>query len=377
LRFTVVFSICITLLQAARACSAEPLPAKFLGVADGFGVKQLKAGGVPLLVDDAAGFYLIGSELNIDDGNNIASFVKNTDGAMHSMNGATRVSMPYKFTLRPDADDPSKLYFDVKIGPATMAIATVSIPLEAHRQLFSLYRYEGDDRPGRYDQNPGHYTPPGRGEYNLKFAPGRPKWGEMMGPDYTLRFTLTSSSRPMSLAFVDAPSLSTGVRNVEFGFGEFKVGEQATAAGTIQLFKTDRRLFSKLPIEFPSETSPHHQVGRMESNAWSVRADDKPNQYLQYGPYWTDLPAGKRQAAFRLMIDNNTADNNRVLTLDVYDASSGRILSVHDVTRQMFAVPMEYQDFTLEFTADRGQQLEFRTYWHGGAYIRQESTTIR
>jgi hypothetical protein len=374
LRLLVIFAVC---WFAQRARSATPLPAEFLGVADGFGIKQLKAGGVPLLVDDAAGFYLIGSEHNIDDRNNIASFVKNNDGAMHSMNGAARVSMPYTITLKPDARDPSKLFFDVKIGPATMAIATVSMPLEAHRQLFSLYRYEGSDQPGRYDLNPDHYTPPGRGEYNLKFAPGRPKWGEMLGPDYTLRCTLTSSSRPMTLGFVDAPSLSTGVRNVEFGFGRFEIGDEATASGYIQLLETDRSLFGQLPIELPSETSPHHQVGRMDANAWSVRADDPPKRCLQYGPYWTDMPAGKRRAEFRLMIDNNSAGNNRIVTLDVYDAAAGRMLAVLDVTRQMFTAPMKYQDFPLEFTAESGQKLEFRTFWHGGAYIRQESTTIR
>jgi hypothetical protein len=69
----------------------------------------------------------------------------------------------------------------------------------------------------------------------------------MIGPDYTLRVTLTASSRPVSLAFVDAPSLSTGVRNVEFGFGALEVGDRATAAGHIQVVKTDRSLLQPSP----------------------------------------------------------------------------------------------------------------------------------
>ena len=77
------------------------------------------------------------------------------------------------------------------------------------------------------------------------------------------------------------------------------------------------------------------------------------------------------------MIDNNTADDSRILTLDIYDAASARTLAVRDVTRRMFTAPMKYQDFQLEFTAEPGQKLEFRTFWHGSAYIRQESTTIR
>ncbi len=230
---------CALLLAVCSTGSSQPPAVEFIGVKNGFGIKQIKAGGVPLLVDDAAGFYLIGSATGTDDRNNIASFVKNTDGALHSMNGEKKVSLPYSFTLEPDAKDKSKIAFKISLGPATMPIATVSMPVEGHRQLFTSYRYEGGKQIERYDQNPDHYTPPDRGQYNIRFAPGLPKWGEMIGPDYTVRVTLTANSRPMSLAFVDAPSLSTGVRNVEFGFGAFKVGDKATAAGYIHAFKPD------------------------------------------------------------------------------------------------------------------------------------------
>src|SRR6201999_4184840 len=104
--------------------------------------------------------------------------------------------------------------------------------------LFSSYRYEGSKKLDRYDENPDHYTPPERGQYNIRFATGSPRRGEMIGPAFTVRVTLTDSSRPMSLAFVDAPSLSTGVRNVEFGFGDLTIGDQATATGHIQITKT-------------------------------------------------------------------------------------------------------------------------------------------
>jgi hypothetical protein len=218
--------------------SSESPVVEFLGVKNGFGVKQIKAGGIPLLVDDAAGFYLIGSATGTDDRNNFASFVKSADGALHSMNGEQKVSLLYSFALEPDAKDITKIAFKISLGPATIPIATVSMPVEGHRQLFTSYRYEGGKQIERYDENPDHYTPPDRGQYNIRFARGLPKWGEMIGRDYTVRVTLTASSRPMSLAFVDAPSLSTGVRNVEFGFGGFKVGEKATAAGCIQVLQT-------------------------------------------------------------------------------------------------------------------------------------------
>jgi hypothetical protein len=152
----------------------KPFRVEFIGAANNFGVKQIKADGVPLLVDDAAGFYLIGSATGADDRNNIASFVKSTDGVMHSMNGATKVSLPYSFTVEPDVKDHSKLAFKISLGPAIMPIATVSLPVDGHRKLFTSYRYEGSQKIERYDQNPDHYTPPDRGQYNIRFAPARP-----------------------------------------------------------------------------------------------------------------------------------------------------------------------------------------------------------
>jgi hypothetical protein len=237
-----------------RATNFGSHPAvEFVGVKNNFGVKQIKAAGVPLLVDDAAGFYLIGSATGTDDRNNIASFVKTTDSALHSMNGATKVLLPYSFTVAADTKDKNKLAFKISLGPATRAVATVSMPVDGHRQLFTAYRYEGAKKIERYDENPDHYTPPDRGQYNIRFASGLPKWGEMIGPDFTVRVTLTENSRAMSLAFVDAPSLSTGVRNVEFGFGALKVGDRATAAGYIQVLKTQPGLINSRPVAAHAE----------------------------------------------------------------------------------------------------------------------------
>jgi hypothetical protein len=218
--------------------SAAP-SVEFVGAADNFGVKQIRANGTPLLVDDAAGFYLIGSGSGVDDRNNIASFVSDNKGVMRSMNGEPKVSLPYTFVVRTDSKVPNKLSFQVTLGPATLPLATVSMPIDGRRYLFTRYRYEGAATAGEYEQNSDHYAPPGREPYNLKFAPGNPKWGEMIGPEYTVRVTIAGSSRPLSLAFVDAPSLSTGVRNVEFGFGGLAVGERASASGFVEVVKTD------------------------------------------------------------------------------------------------------------------------------------------
>jgi hypothetical protein len=241
----------VTLCCVALALSLPALPLKvwateptldFIGVKDGFGVKQIKAEGVPLLVDDAAGFYLICSGSGVDDTNNIASFVADNNGTLRSMNGAKQVSLPYSFKLQPDAKNLRRLTFEIVLGPAPIKLATVSMPVDGRRQVFDRLRYDGERTVWQYADNAAGYTPPGRGQYNIRTATGHPKWGEMIGSDYTVRVTITNSSRPLSLSFVDAPSLSTGVRNVEFGFGSFATGDRATASGYLEIEKTDPRV---------------------------------------------------------------------------------------------------------------------------------------
>jgi hypothetical protein len=135
-------------------------------------------------------------------------------------------------------------------------------------------------------------------------------------------------------------------------------------------------LIRELPLAFEAEATSFHQVGRRDGDGWSVRVGDPPQQYLQFGPYTTDVAAGKRQATWRLMVDDNRSNDTRLLTLDVYDAASKRILATQDVTRKMFQAPMKYQEFSLNFEATPGQKLEVRTYWHGGAYVRLDRTTV-
>ncbi len=240
-RLPCLVSVWLLIVAATSVCAAIEPSIEFIRVKDGFGVKQIKADGVPLLVDDAAGFYLIGSGSGVDDANNIASFVPENNGMLRSMNSAKQVSLPYSFKLQPDAKNRNKLNFEIALGPAPVKLATVSMPVDGRRQVFDRLRYDGERTVWQYADNPAGYTPPGRGQYNIRTAPGHPKWGEMIGPDYTVRVTITNSSRPLSLSFVDAPSLSTGVRNVEFGFGSFAIGDRATASGYLEVEKTDPR----------------------------------------------------------------------------------------------------------------------------------------
>jgi len=77
------------------------------------------------------------------------------------------------------------------------------------------------------------------------------------------------------------------------------------------------------------------------------------------------------------MLDNVTADNLRILTIDVFDAATNRVLTSKDITRRQFGRAFTYQDFSLDFSAVPGQRLEFRTFWHNYSYVRQDKVTVR
>lgn len=95
-----------------------------------------------------------------------------------------------------------------------------------------------------------------------------------------------------------------------------------------------------------------------------------------YGPYTAAIPAGTYTATFFLMLDNVTADNLKILTLDVRDANSGAILAVKDIHRRDFSQPFTYKGFTLNFTAPANAKLEFRTLWHNFSYVRAHSVIV-
>lgn len=130
-------------------------------------------------------------------------------------------------------------------------------------------------------------------------------------------------------------------------------------------------------LQFEAERHLHHQGGRADADGWSCNVRDDRACYMCFGPYTAAVPPGARRATFRMLIDNNTADDRVVVTLDVYDAAAGRVLAQQQIKRRQFVRAMTYQDFELPFTARAGQRLETRVYWHDRAYVRVDRTIIR
>ena len=115
-----------------------------------------------------------------------------------------------------------------------------------------------------------------------------------------------------------------------------------------------------------------HATGHLDGDGWLCQAGiDAPGLFMVYGPYDTSLPTGPNTASYRMKIDNNTANNNAVVSIDVRDNTNGAILASQTITRQQFSIAGDWVTFALPFTlATAGHALEFRVYWMGGAYIK-------
>jgi hypothetical protein len=120
-----------------------------------------------------------------------------------------------------------------------------------------------------------------------------------------------------------------------------------------------------------------HTCGRAEADGWSAATADCEEGHMLYGPYATDIPAGAHAATFRMMVDNNTADDLRVVNLDVYDANRDDVLNERAVRRREFTGTWAYQDFAVSFTSASASRLEFRVYWDDVSYVRVDKVTVR
>lgn len=124
------------------------------------------------------------------------------------------------------------------------------------------------------------------------------------------------------------------------------------------------------------------RIGRPDvENSWSVNADQNQQGYMQYGPYTTQINAGKHIAMWLLMIDDNSHDDFEMIRLEVNDYSANQtLLESKKITRKQWDNAWTYQCFFLPFEIDSsriGNKLEFRIWWYGKAYIRQQRVAVQ
>ncbi|MBN2485785.1 MAG: T9SS type A sorting domain-containing protein [Bacteroidales bacterium] len=115
-----------------------------------------------------------------------------------------------------------------------------------------------------------------------------------------------------------------------------------------------------------------HGTGRLETDGWLCQTGiDAANRHMVYGPYDRSITAGPNVAEFRMKIDNNTANNDAVVDIDVRNATTGATLASQTITRQQFSVAGSYVSFMLNFyLPSDNQSIELRVYWKGNSYIK-------
>jgi hypothetical protein len=115
-----------------------------------------------------------------------------------------------------------------------------------------------------------------------------------------------------------------------------------------------------------------HETGRLETDGWLCQVGiDAPGKHMIYGPYDTSVPAGANTAEFRLSTDNNTANDDPIVSIDAFDSTSGQVLASKVISRKQFSVAAQYVTFSLPFTvAADNHALELRVLWYGNAYTK-------
>jgi hypothetical protein len=115
-----------------------------------------------------------------------------------------------------------------------------------------------------------------------------------------------------------------------------------------------------------------HNTGHLETGGWLCQVGvDAGNQYMISGPNDRNVTAGPNVAEFRMMIDNNSINNDTIVNIDVRNSTTGVVLASQKITRQLFTSVNSYMSFKLPFLmpAD-SQSIELRVYWRGVAYTK-------
>lgn len=120
-----------------------------------------------------------------------------------------------------------------------------------------------------------------------------------------------------------------------------------------------------------------HAVGQWEADGWSVHANVQG--HMVYGPYESRLPFAPLRAWFSLLVDNNSANNDPLMNVDIYDATAGQIVASRVIRRGEFSGAQQWQWFHLDFDwrYRNGHQLETRVYTYGKSYIKLNQVLVR
>ena len=129
---------------------------------------------------------------------------------------------------------------------------------------------------------------------------------------------------------------------------------------------------------YEAEAGLSHGPGRAEAEGWAAATGDHEAGHMLYGPYASDWGDGPVQVVFDVLVDNTTATDDDIVTLDLFDSTAGEIVAIRRLTRRDFARPWAYQPFALEanLAGRGGHVMESRVYWHDLSYVRVDKVTV-
>jgi hypothetical protein len=172
---------------------------------------------------------------------------------------------------------------------------------------------------------------------------------------------------------------------IEMGGGLVHAGISLPIGGGQSTPEARRRL--TLPVAGPAPVVTGHTyeaevlghgVGSRDGDGWHASTAGDAAGHLAYGPYATDWGGGAAQAVFTLKVDDNTAANDVVVTLEINDATADRVIASRPVRRREFRAAHAYQRFTLDVELDgrAGHRMETRVFWHDVSYVKLDRVVV-
>jgi hypothetical protein len=173
---------------------------------------------------------------------------------------------------------------------------------------------------------------------------------------------------------------------IEMGGGLVHAGISLPIAAGASTVEARRRLKfhreTKAPVMrqavFEAEDVLGHSVGRVDGDGLSAATGLDAKGHMAFGPYATDWGNGSMQAVFMLMVDNNTAANDVVASVEINDATSGKVIASRDIRRHEFRATRTYQRFTLnaDLEGSAGHRMETRVFWHDVSFVKLDKVFV-
>lgn len=127
---------------------------------------------------------------------------------------------------------------------------------------------------------------------------------------------------------------------------------------------------------YEAETAFGHNVGRLDGDGWSANTTQDGTGHMMYGPSVSSLDTGNYNIGFKMMIDNNTATNVRVVNLDIYNQTTNTVVGELAVNRRDFTSANTYQYFTINTNLNLGHSYEFRVYYDDKSYVKVDHVKL-